>query len=207
MQRHSIYISPWISGKVSLILILMFLNLLSFCQLPVITTRFANPAFADENKIYCLDVEFQSDTPGQILYGMNVRFFYNDSVLEFNSFENFTEGYGPMSPYPPKVTNGNRFLQDDRISADYVNGAIQLFAPIALPISTDGWTRIFSVCFTVDDTMYFQDHQAVPELIWDLKDETKGSFLPGSEGMVITLTDDSDRKIKPATEKVIHSFQ
>ncbi len=38
---------------------------------------------------------------------MNVRFFYDDTQLEFISFNNFKDGYGSMSPNPPSINKGS----------------------------------------------------------------------------------------------------
>lgn len=47
----------------------------AFAQNPVFTVRLANPRYDCDAATYCVDVEFQSNTPNQRLFGMNVRFF------------------------------------------------------------------------------------------------------------------------------------
>ena len=44
--------------------ILLFLTGFLDAQ-PVVTARFANPVYDCTTQTYCVDVEFQSDTPGQ----------------------------------------------------------------------------------------------------------------------------------------------
>ena len=41
------------------------------------TVRLANPEYDCVAQTYCVDVEFQSNTADQQLFGMNVRFFYD----------------------------------------------------------------------------------------------------------------------------------
>ncbi|MBK8829768.1 MAG: hypothetical protein IPN60_02730 [Saprospiraceae bacterium] len=60
-------------------------------QIPVITVRFANPQNDCVTQEYCLDVELRSDITDQELFGMNVRFFYDDDVLEFVDFRDYQE--------------------------------------------------------------------------------------------------------------------
>ena len=70
---------------------------------PTITVRLANPQYNCVTEEYCLDVEFQSDIEDQELFGMNVRFFYEDQVLELINFRDFQGGYGPVEPNPPTI--------------------------------------------------------------------------------------------------------
>ena len=73
----------------------------SFAQVPTITTRLANPIYDCPTGQYCVDVEFQSDVPGVEIFGMNVRFFYDDVNLELIGFSDFQGGYGAVMPDPP----------------------------------------------------------------------------------------------------------
>ena len=56
---------------------------------PNLTVRFNNPQFSCSTYEYCLDVEFQSDIANKELFGMNVRFFVDDKILEFVAFRGF----------------------------------------------------------------------------------------------------------------------
>jgi len=71
---------------------------------PNLTVRFSNPQFNCATAEYCLDVEFQSDQAGYELFGMNVRLFYDDVILELVDFRGFLGGYGPIAPNPPGNT-------------------------------------------------------------------------------------------------------
>ncbi|MEO6130376.1 MAG: hypothetical protein ABIQ02_00915, partial [Saprospiraceae bacterium] len=157
---------------------------------PNVTVRFANPVYNCANGQYCVDVQFRADTLNVEIFGMNVRFFYPDSILELDSFTNFMGGYGPVFPDPPSVLTGSGGFLNFGGSADFVNGAIQIIDPMAPPIILDTilWTTIFQACFTIDapDVQNF-----CPPLVWDLQAppaDTMG-FLVGDDGVVITVVD------------------
>src|SRR5690242_20822153 len=76
----------------------LFITLLGYSSVaysqadPVVTVRFANPHYECLTMHYCVDVEFMSNTPGVQVFGMNVRFFYPDNILELlpvNAFSDF----------------------------------------------------------------------------------------------------------------------
>jgi len=158
---------------------------------PVITVRFANPQFSCSTYEYCLDVEFQSDTPSKELFGMNVRFFLDDRILEFVNFRGFQGGYGAVTPNPANVNYSTSGIPWFNFTdgADYINGAIQKVnttAP-AIYISTSGWTKLYQACFIVDyhngsETNFW------PSVVWDLEvDPADGGYPPGSGGPVMTV--------------------
>jgi len=196
------------------LLIMPFLFLLVFdimAQLPDISVRFANPSFDCVNQTYCLDVEFQSNTPSQQLYGMNVRFFYDDNILEFISFGDFQGGYGPFSPNPPVITTGNPNIGPSWFgisgTPEFLNGAVQLINSTATPIdiSTTGWTKLYNVCFDVVDPTAFVNNNFCPTIIWDLEeDPSNGGYLQGIDGVVITVVNpDPNLESAPANELVV----
>ena len=89
------------SSRISFFIILFLsFGFQGMAQDPVVTVRFANPDYDCNTSKYCLDVEFHSDTPNLELQGMNVRFWYDDDVLEFSHFDNFQGGYGEITPAP-----------------------------------------------------------------------------------------------------------
>src|SRR5688572_14362991 len=125
-------------------------------QIPVITVRFANPQNDCVTQEYCLDVEFRSDTTEQELFGMNVRFFYDDDVLEFVNFRDYQGGYGAVVPDPPIISTSEPAgpaLFNFTGAAEFVNGAIQLvnFGPPPIILDTTQWSKLFQICFLVDD--------------------------------------------------------
>lgn len=179
-------------------------------QNPAVTVRFANPQFDGTAGTYRLDVEFQSSAPNQQLFGMNVRFYYDDAVLEFDSFSAFQSGYGPVSPNPPAITTASPASGPAMFglagAAEYVNGAVQLVNPSAGPLylATSGWTKLFTVCFMVVDPAAAET-AFCPTVIWDLKSNpAEGGFLPGSNGVVITLVSSPPAESAPADEQAVH---
>jgi len=66
---------------VALFLVLFITTVPDLLSQPVIKVRFNNPTYNCASQTYCVDVEFQSNTADQQLFGMNVRFYYDDSKL------------------------------------------------------------------------------------------------------------------------------
>ena len=178
---------------------------------PGIIVRFSNPQFNIPAEEYCVDVEFQSLTDDEELFGMNIRFFYEESILELIDFRDFQGGYNLLS-VPTILTSPPTFgynffgLGDPGNSAvDFVNGAIQLTDESNPPIiiSSTSWTKLFQVCFTVDapdpDSLHF-----CPSIVWDLEQNpANGGYLSGDDGVVITLTTEVTGVTEPADEQVV----
>ncbi|MBK8829716.1 MAG: T9SS type A sorting domain-containing protein [Saprospiraceae bacterium] len=182
----------------------------AFSQAPLITTRLANPVYDCISDQYCLDVEFQSNTENVQVFGMNVRFFYDDTFMELIGFSDFQPGYGPVMPDPPMImttlppsatTNFGFPLPG---IADFVNGAIQLVDESQPPIFIDlvGWTKLFQVCFTVEGTLP-DSANFCPPVVLDLEaNPANGGYLPGDDGVVITIVDVPPAMSGPSTENV-----
>jgi hypothetical protein len=90
-------------------------------------------------------------------------------------------------------------------AADFVNGAVQLSGngpPIIL--QTDSWTKLFQVCFTIENLEANLD-TFCPSIVWDLEqDPSNGGFLSGDDGVVITIVDpDPNNESLPADENVV----
>ncbi|MEO7927254.1 MAG: hypothetical protein ABIR93_11055, partial [Saprospiraceae bacterium] len=182
---------------------------------PTVTVRFANPVFDCAAMRYCVDVEFISNTPGVQIFGINLRFFYPDSILEIApdtfGFHLFAPGYGLSQPVPPTVFNpitGPGFILGFGTSLlDFENASIELVDPTAPPVilSTTTWTRLFQVCFIVDpsaNTMV----PFCPSLVFDLEQNpANGGFLVGDDGVVITMVDPMGPpgSSLPVTENVV----
>ncbi len=201
-------------GRTCLILTMLVIapGMVLFAQDPVINVRFANPQFDCATSQYCVDVEFQSDTPDQEIFGMNVRFFYNDAEMEFLDFRNFQGGYAPFFPDPPQVTTGGPNSGMDLFGfpagepSEFVNGSIILDNPAAgdLVVPTAGWISLFQVCFTVN-VPNVDENNFCPSIVWDLEaNPANGGFLVGDDGVVITLEDQSGMVASlPASENVV----
>jgi len=174
--------------------------------LPEVSVRFANPQFDCFTQKYCLDVEFKSNTPGLQLFGMNVRFYYDDSVLEYISMGDFEEGYA--SPYPPQITTDNPACADlfgfDG-PLEWFNGTVQLVSSSPVYISTTGWTKLFNICFHVDGPYELGVENFCPSIVWDLQLDTEaGGYQNGDDGVVMTIVDPLDlQDSAPVDENVV----
>ncbi len=178
-------------------------------QTPVITVRFANPQNDCVTQEYCLDVEFRSDITEQELFGMNVRFFYDDDVLEFVDFREYQGGYGAVAPDPPIISTSapaGPALFNFPGAAEFVNGAIQLvnLGPPPIILDTAEWSKVFQICFLVDDPNANLD-TFCPSVVWDLEQNPlNGGFLAGDDGVVMTIVDpDPNNESLSADENVV----
>lgn len=165
----------------------------TFGQGVTVTVRFANPQLDFASQTYKVDVEFQANEAGKRLFGKNIRFFYDDSVLEFLHFTDYAPGYAAVAPNPAIVSTGSAQSGPTMFTftgaCEYVNGAIQLVNSSATPtyISTSGWTKLYAMMFHVDD-FGSSNNDFCPSIVWDMEvDPANGSFLPGSDGVVITV--------------------
>lgn len=175
--------------------------------MPVLSVRFANPHFDCPTKNYCLDVEFLAEIPDQQLFGMNVRFFYDDNVLEFLSMGDFAQGYG--SPVPPEIVPGppgSGVAFGIAGPLEWFNGTVQWLSPSPVYISTTQWTKLFNVCFHVDDPQALDIENFCPTIVWDLQEnppEFGGGFLQGDDGVVMTIVAPPPLESAPTTEHVV----
>ncbi|HZV68023.1 MAG TPA: hypothetical protein VFG10_00685, partial [Saprospiraceae bacterium] len=173
---------------------------------PVVSVRFANPAYNCTDSTYCLDVEFRSDTLGTQLFGMNIRFFYSDTIMELDTIWDFQGGYEAVDPDPPMLLTGMGAFLNFPDSAEWVNGAMQLKNTNLPPIFLDtlNWTYLFQVCFTVDEP-YPDFQNFCPPVVWDLQvDPANGGYLGGDDGVVITIVDPSmNMESIPSDENVV----
>jgi hypothetical protein len=175
-------------------------------QTPVVTVRFANPQNDCATQEYCLDVEFKANMPDLEVFGMNVRFFYDDDILELIDFRDFQGGYGPVAPNPPASSTSipaGPALFNFEGAAEFINGAMQLVSTGPPPILLDTleWTKLFQICFNVDGINGNLD-TFCPPVVWDLEqDPQNGGFLAGDDGVVITVTDpDPNNESLPSNE-------
>jgi uncharacterized repeat protein (TIGR01451 family) len=190
---------------------LLCLSTVAFSQQPTITVRLANPDYDCLDDLYCLDVEFQSNAENVELFGMNVRFFYDDANLEFLSFADFQGGYGAVTPDPPVIQMsapgfGTTFFGFPAPGiADWVNGAVQLIdeSQPDLFISTTDWTKMYQICFRVEGTIP-DSNFFCPPIVWDLEaDPANGGYLTGDDGVVLTIVEPPPAMSSPANENVV----
>ncbi len=187
---------PWI---VTCMLFICFVTRGIAQETANITVRFANPTIDCAEAKYCLDVEFQADMEDVELFGINMRFFYDHSAMQFDNIYDLQGNYcvcGPNGePVDPEVDTGppgfgsDYFGLPDPGFADYVNAPIYLLPgnggePIY--ISTSGWTKLFRICFILEDST-FDNSNFCPSVIFDLReDPLEGGYLIGDDGVVIT---------------------
>ncbi len=113
---------------------------------------------------------------------MNVRFFYDDAILELVGFTDFAGGYGTMEPSPPWVNTSEpagQAMFNFQGAAEFINGAIQLVNENAPPLilDTTTWTKVFSICFLVEDEVP-EEGTFYPPVVWDLEqDPANGGFF------------------------------
>lgn len=199
------FLSSW-KIFIPLLFILVFSGFQIKAQpaIPVVTVRFANPQYNCPTHTYCLDVEFISDTPDQQLFGMNVRFFYDDNVLEYLSMGDFQEGYASVAP-PEVVTGpaGSGAAFGIPGPLEWINGSVLLQSTSTIYLSTTEWTKLFKVCFHVDDPNSLNIQNFCPPAIWDLQlNPANGGYLPADDGVVMTVVTTFPNS-SPTTENVV----
>lgn len=198
-----------VKSKLTVLLAVMmsvvFSTIVSGQAMPGISVRFANPQFDVESRTYFLDVEMRAAEAPQHLFGMNLRFFYDASVLEFRQLDQFHAGYG-IQGEAPKVFVGNSssgaLLFSFPQAAGYVNGAVQLLndhSPMTIPANQ--WVKAFRAAFLAPSHLVGQE-SFCPSLVWDMKPGLRaGGFLPGSDGLLVTVleTDPNTRETTAPT--------
>ncbi len=194
----------------SLLLITITLQAVSQVN-PVVTARFSNPTYDFGTRTYCVDAEFQANPGGYELYDMNLRLWYPDLLLEFESVTDLQGGYGLVSPNPPLVSTLNPTFGPSLFgfegSPEYVNGAVRLLStnsPILL--SSVSWSRLFRVCFHVDDPQAPFDDFFSPSILWDLEEDPANGGFVGGEGMVVTLNDPVNPNLTISADENVIQF-
>ena len=175
-------------------------------SLPQIEARFANPQYEQSTRTYYLDVELFSKTSAEILFGMNLRFFYDAAMLTYDGLDQFHQGYGflgnPPTPIVGAPQSGIQLFGFPQ-AAGYINGGVQMLDErFPLTIKTDSWSKVFRVKFKVPVTV-LNPEQYCPSVIWDVEAAVgQGGFLPGSAGLVITVaeTNRSTRYVSKPTQ-------
>lgn len=156
-----------------------------------VQVRFANPQFDKQTQTYSLDVEMRSNSEGDQLFGMNVRFFYDASMMEFTSIGDFAEGYRVLGA-APKAHKGNSLSGSQLFrlyeSVAYINTAIQLMEEdTPAKMSVNKWTYYFKVYFKVAE-LELENKKFAPSVIWDVRSTHKGGgYFKGSDGALVTL--------------------
>lgn len=182
-------------------------------EIPEISVRFTNPVFDCPTQNYCVDVEFLSDTPDQQLYGVNVRFFYDDAILEFLGMSSYNISYDVTSADVTSFPPGSGATFGFGGPLEWVNATVQLVSydePFYLSTNDAEWTRLLRVCFHVDDPNSLSLKEFCPSIVWDLQqnppppEQGTAGLQPGDDGVVISLVDPTyTQDSSPTTEKVV----
>ena len=173
---------------------------------PKVKVRFANPVFSCVDSTYCLDVQMQTDSTNTKLFGFNVRFFYDDNVLEFDTLTSMVGGYSERSSSGTGIFTGGPTSGSALFglggAAEYANLIVEL-TNTALPvtISSDStiWTTFFKACFKID---FMTDSTSFcPSIIWEQSPSGSGGILSGSDGIVITATQQGSPQNSRSTDE------
>jgi len=197
------------------ILMLLFLSgyQASAQDLPGMAIRFNNPRYICEPENYCVDVEFLSEIANREIYGVNMRFFYDGSLLEYEASGNFQGNY-ILSGY--NIDTGepgsgpSYFELNDPLM--YFNGYVVLTDPgNPLFVSTDpeNWTYLYTICFKVIDPASKGITEFCPPLVLDLTEDIdpdtgeRIGHLPGDDGVQVNLLTSDPVVTDPTIEDVV----
>jgi hypothetical protein len=199
------YSASW-RNKVSILVILLFSGIMTFAQdpLPQVFVKFSNPTYDCPTQIYCVDVEFKTDSPGEQLFGVNVRFFYDDDILEFIAIGDTAQGYGLVGGQPVPIVgpSGSGAFFGLNGPAAWINGSVQLKDVTTMTL-TSTYQKYFSICFHVDDPASVGISNFCASLIWDLEENAEnGGYLQGDDGVVVTIVEPFPLESGPTTEVV-----
>lgn len=181
-----------ISLKNIALIVLSITSLSLFGQtVPQIDIQFANPSYDRVTRTYAVDVELKSMTEPEMLFGMNLRFFYDAARFQYKGIDQFHAGYGFLGEAPKAIVgaqSSGTALFDFENAAGYINGTVILVNESnPLHIMTNAWTKVFRVTFKVP-VMTYDKASFCPSIIWDKEiDPANGGFLPGSEGVLISV--------------------
>ena len=160
--------------------------------LPQINARFSNPQYISEKRMFFLDVELNSKISKEFLFGMNVRFFYDATKLEFRYFDQYSEGYGPLGDPQVLIPGGQGGVQlfSMKGATAFVNGAIQLENNQSqLAIVPNQWVKVFRVCFKLP-LLFPNEKDFCPSVFWDIKPHIgNGGYLNGDDGLTINIVE------------------
>ena len=161
---------------------------LSAQAVPEVKLRFADPAFDPGTRTYTLDIQMTSKAGPEIFFGMNMRFFYDATRLEFRGLDAFAEGHGIAGDLRHAVgtaRSGVDLLGLTR-EAGFVNTAVEARDErYPMTLVPGVWTRLCRVVFTVP--AWIQDETFCPSLIWDKQPFAELGGISGSDGVVVTL--------------------
>jgi hypothetical protein len=174
-----------------------------------INARFANPQFERSTRTYFLDVELSSVANSERLFGMNLRFFYDASKLEFLYLDQLASAYSILGK-APQAYQGSQQIGAQMFNftegAAYVNGAIQLQSTqSALEILPNQWTRVLRIGFKVPLSIQDEENFCPAVLFDQIEDNQNIGYLSGSEGLIIMVVDNDPNTPETTAPTVISS--
>jgi hypothetical protein len=124
--------------------------------------------------------------------------------MEYVGTGDFAVGYS--MPSPPEIATGPGQFFGFAGPADWINGQVQLTSATTVLLPTDGWVKLFMICFHVDDPNSVNIQNFCPSIVWDLQEdppEIGGGFQPGDDGVVMTVVGQTPQQSLPTTEHVV----
>lgn len=159
--------------------------------------RFSHPRITGSKLL--LDVDAKCSEPGQSVYGINFRYFYDNfyfkttvSAVQFIDFAGgYKLGFGKgVIPYPGTASTKDMFnLAGLPV---YINAIVELLDRSKPPVILDDWQRLFTISTELKTVPTIPIY---PSFIFDLEyNPLRGSFFPTSEGLVIVLVNGNNIK-------------
>jgi len=148
--------------------------------------RFAEPAMDPMSGLYSVQVEASGERG--VLLGMNLRFFFDASILQFRRMDRLAQGYGLVREAPAVHVGSSGSgpeLFGFRGHAAYFNGSFELKdEAFRIELRPGTWVPVCRLEFAPVKDEY-RDKDFCPPLVWDLL--TDGTGLLGGEGLVIAI--------------------
>jgi len=199
-QAHRSIVQPAL-----LAFLLAFSAMVTAQQAPHLVTRFANPAYDRSDRTYSVDIQVTSLGEEEVFFGMNLRFFYDATMLEYKGIDQYAQGLGYIRETPRFSVgtdqSGVQLLGLDR-AAGYVNGGLEAKdASYPVVIRPGAWAKLCRATFRV--TAPFQDAVAFcPALVWDKKPYLDEGGLLGSDGVLVSVQE-NDRTTRTDSKRSI----
>ena len=155
---------------------------------PTVTLYFENPRAIDGN--YVVDITATSDQDSAVIFGINYRIFYEANHFKSNLvLQNFEGSYGLYNDQQPVVRTGNamsKIICDFSGAARFVNGIVQLGNSEGVYLSDTIRSKLFEMRLEPIGEINLQS----PVVFDKMENPALGSFLPGSDGLTITIVVD-----------------
>lgn len=163
-----------------------------------VSIKFDNPDYDAVSQLYTVDIMLKASNR-QVLYGINLRFFYDATLMKFHSVDHFAPGYDFIGKGANPVIGTPRSgveLFDLDGAVGYINGGIQMLEkdhPLILDPSR--WNKLARATFTLSELVQ-EGATFCPAIIWDQKTAGyEGGILQGNDGVVVTV-EEHDRSTR-----------